>query len=128
MGNIFYEVYLLTVGSLITVYSFETKIMPTYDYVCDACGHEFEEFQYIKEEPLKKCPRCKKMKLRRLIGAGSGIIFKGSGFYQTDYRSESYKKSESDATLSNTIPSEKNEKQIESKTKVSVKASDSTKS
>ena len=66
--------------------------MPTYDYRCDACGHEFEEFQYIKESPLKKCPECKKMKLRRLIGPGAAIVFKGSGFYQTDYRSESYKK------------------------------------
>lgn len=74
--------------------------MPTYDYVCDACGHEFEEFQYIKEEPLRKCPECKKLKLRRLIGAGAGIVFKGSGFYQTDYRSDSYKKGESAAKSS----------------------------
>ncbi|MCL2349820.1 MAG: zinc ribbon domain-containing protein [Planctomycetaceae bacterium] len=71
--------------------------MPTYDYRCDCCGYEFEEFQYIKEEPLKKCPQCKKMKLRRLIGSGAAIVFKGSGFYQTDYRSESYKKGESAA-------------------------------
>src|SRR5215213_8651346 len=65
--------------------------MPTYDYVCDACGHTFEEFQSMSEEPLKKCPQCKKKKLRRLIGTGAAIIFKGSGFYQTDYRSDSYK-------------------------------------
>ena len=65
--------------------------MPTYDYQCDACGHTFEEFQMMSEEPLKKCPQCKKKKLRRLIGTGAAIIFKGSGFYQTDYRSESYK-------------------------------------
>src|SRR5215204_3200056 len=65
--------------------------MPTYDYVCDACGHTFEDFQSMTEEPLKKCPQCKKKKLRRLIGTGAAIIFKGSGFYQTDYRSESYK-------------------------------------
>src|SRR5947207_943162 len=65
--------------------------MPTYDYVCDACKHEFEEFQSMSEEPLKKCPQCKKKKLRRLIGTGAAILFKGSGFYQTDYRSESYK-------------------------------------
>jgi putative FmdB family regulatory protein len=65
--------------------------MPTYDYVCDACDNAFEEFQYMSEEPLKKCPKCKKNKLRRLIGTGAAIIFKGSGFYQTDYRSESYK-------------------------------------
>lgn len=65
--------------------------MPTYDYRCDACGHTFEEFQRMSEEPLQKCPQCKKKKLKRLIGTGAAIIFKGSGFYQTDYRSESYK-------------------------------------
>ena len=67
--------------------------MPTYDYECDACKHAFEEFQSMSDEPLKKCPKCKKKKLRRLLGAGAAIIFKGSGFYQTDYRSESYKSS-----------------------------------
>ena len=66
--------------------------MPTYDYVCDSCKHEFEEFQSITAKTLRKCPACKRLKLRRLIGAGAGILFKGSGFYQTDYRSESYKK------------------------------------
>lgn len=66
--------------------------MPTYDYVCDACDHKFELFQSITAEPEKKCPECGKRKLRRLIGAGAAIVFKGSGFYQTDYRSESYKK------------------------------------
>ena len=66
--------------------------MPTYDYVCDACEHKFELFQSIKDDPIKKCPECKKNKLRRLIGAGAAIMFKGSGFYQTDYRSDSYKK------------------------------------
>jgi putative FmdB family regulatory protein len=65
--------------------------MPTYDYECQGCGHVFEEFQSITEEPLKKCPACKKKKLRRLISGGAAILFKGSGFYQTDYRSESYK-------------------------------------
>ena len=67
--------------------------MPTYDYQCDACGHRFELFQSITAEPEKKCPECKKRKLRRLFGAGAAIVFKGSGFYQTDYRSDSYKKS-----------------------------------
>ncbi|MGE0760195.1 MAG: FmdB family zinc ribbon protein [Pirellulaceae bacterium] len=66
--------------------------MPTYDYVCDACGHEFELFQAISADPLKKCPECRKSKLRRLFGTGAALMFKGSGFYQTDYRSESYKK------------------------------------
>lgn len=75
--------------------------MPTYEYKCDACGHEFDELQSFSDEPLTKCPKCKKKKLRRLFGTGASIIFKGSGFYETDYRSESYKsgaKAESDAT------------------------------
>ena len=67
--------------------------MPTYDYECDACGHRFELFQSISADPEKKCPECKKLKLRRLIGTGAAVVFKGSGFYQTDYRSDSYKKS-----------------------------------
>jgi len=66
--------------------------MPTYDYHCDACEHEFEEFQPMSAEPLKKCPGCGKNKLRRLFGTGAAVLFKGSGFYETDYRSESYKK------------------------------------
>ena len=66
--------------------------MPTYDYVCDACKHEFELFHSIKDEPKRKCPKCGRQKLRRLIGPGAAIVFKGSGFYKTDYRSESYKK------------------------------------
>jgi putative FmdB family regulatory protein len=66
--------------------------MPTYDYVCDACQHQFEVFQSIKEEPKRKCPECGRQKLRRLIGPGAAIVFKGSGFYKTDYRSDSYKK------------------------------------
>ncbi len=65
--------------------------MPTYDYECDACDHRFDAFQSISEDPLKKCPECGKKKLRRLFGAGAGLIFKGSGFYLTDYRSDSYK-------------------------------------
>ena len=67
--------------------------MPTYDYKCDACEHTWEAFHSMTAEPIKKCPTCGKKKARRLIGAGGGIIFKGTGFYQTDYRSESYKKS-----------------------------------
>lgn len=66
--------------------------MPTYDYACKACGHTFEEFQSMSAKPLRKCPECGKLKLERLIGAGAGLIFKGGGFYETDYRSESYKK------------------------------------
>ena len=71
--------------------------MPTYQYLCDSCGHEFEKFQSIKAGVLRKCPECSKMKLNRLIGAGGAIIFKGSGFYQTDYRTESYKAGEKNA-------------------------------
>ena len=65
--------------------------MPTYDYKCNACDHSFELFQHISEKPIKKCPACGKLKAERAIGAGSAVIFKGSGFYQTDYRSEEYK-------------------------------------
>ncbi|MBK96643.1 MAG: FmdB family transcriptional regulator [Planctomycetaceae bacterium] len=65
--------------------------MPTYDYECDHCGNTFELFQGINEAHKKKCPECKKMKLRRLFGTGAALLFKGSGFYETDYRSDSYK-------------------------------------
>jgi putative FmdB family regulatory protein len=65
--------------------------MPTYEYACEACGHRFEEFQSIKAKPITTCPVCKKKKVKRLISAGAGFIFKGSGFYITDYRSDSYK-------------------------------------
>lgn len=64
--------------------------MPTYDYRCNACGHAFEHFQSMSDARLKKCPSCGKAKLERLIGAGAGLIFKGSGFYITDYRTEGY--------------------------------------
>jgi putative FmdB family regulatory protein len=72
--------------------------MPTYDYECDACHHKFELFQSINDPVQRKCPECKKSKLRRLFGTGAAIMFKGSGFYQTDYRSESYKKGASAET------------------------------
>ncbi len=65
--------------------------MPTYDYECQACGHTFERFQSITDKPIRKCPVCSKLKVKRLIGTGGGLIFKGSGFYCTDYRSDSYK-------------------------------------
>jgi putative FmdB family regulatory protein len=64
--------------------------MPTYDYQCAACGHRFEHFQSMTSKVLRKCPSCGKSKLERLIGAGAGFLFKGSGFYITDYRSDSY--------------------------------------
>ena len=83
--------------------------MPTYDYACEACGHRFEEFQSISADPLKKCPACNKRKLERLIGTGAGVIFKGSGFYQTDYRSDSYtadQKKDSESTDGKSTDSE----------------------
>jgi putative FmdB family regulatory protein len=94
--------------------------MPTYDYSCDACEHEFEVFESITAQPQKKCPKCKKNKLRRLFGAGAGLVFKGSGFYQTDYRSESYKKAaEADKPKTDTAASSSsdgNTSKTESKT------------
>ena len=66
--------------------------MPTYDYQCQHCGHEFELFQQMSAPVKKKCPVCETLKLKRLIGSGSAVVFKGSGFYETDYRSDSYKK------------------------------------
>jgi putative FmdB family regulatory protein len=80
--------------------------MPTYEYECKACKHEFEIFQSMKDDALTKCPECGKDKLRRLIGTGAGIIFKGSGFYETDYRSSSYQKAaEKDKTTSSSTTS-----------------------
>ena len=65
--------------------------MPTYEYKCFACNHTFERFQSITAEPIKRCPECGKAKVKRLLGTGAGFVFKGSGFYITDYRSEGYK-------------------------------------
>lgn len=79
-------------SATLSAYLERTEEMPTYDYECQNCGHVFEHFQSIKSEHLKKCPKCSKNKVKRLLGAGSGILFKGSGFYQTDYRSSSYTK------------------------------------
>jgi putative FmdB family regulatory protein len=64
--------------------------MPTYEYKCTACGHAFEQFQSITAAPTRRCPNCGKAKVKRLLGTGAGIIFKGSGFYITDYRDSSY--------------------------------------
>jgi putative FmdB family regulatory protein len=90
--------------------------MPTYEYACDDCGHEFEEFQSITARPLRKCPKCGKLKLRRLIGSGGGVIFKGSGFYETDYRSASYKKAaEAEKSAANTTSKDGDSKKSEGK-------------
>ncbi len=66
--------------------------MPTYDYKCKSCGHRWELFQSMTAKPVKACPECGKKTAERLIGIGAAVLFKGGGFYQTDYRSESYKK------------------------------------
>jgi putative FmdB family regulatory protein len=76
--------------------------MPTYDYVCEACGHEFEEFQAMSAKVLRTCPKCGKKKLLRRIGAGAGLIFKGTGFYQTDYKSTSRSEPSKEKTGSDT--------------------------
>ena len=68
-----------------------SRAVPTYDYQCEACGHAFEKFQTMTARVLRKCPDCGASKLQRLIGPGAGFLFKGDGFYQTDYRSQSYK-------------------------------------
>ena len=64
--------------------------MPTYNYHCDSCGHDFEEFQKITDEPITTCPKCKADEVKRIITGGAGFVLKGSGFYSTDYRSPSY--------------------------------------
>ncbi len=98
--------------------------MPTYDYECDACGHEFELFQQISEPVKRKCPECSKLKLRRLFGTGAAVVFKGSGFYETDYRSDSYKKGEEKAKKSS---EKKTEKKSDAKSKSSGDSKSSSK-
>lgn len=91
--------------------------MPTYEYACESCGHEFEAFQSITAKPLRKCPECQRPALRRLLGTGAGILFKGSGFYQTDYRSDSYKKAAEKETGGTAVKSsDKKETKAETKT------------
>ena len=107
--------------------------MPTYDYQCEACGHEFELFQSMSASVKRKCPECSKLKLKRLIGTGSGVLFKGSGFYETDYRSKSYEKdkaadkpkssSEGDSSKSSSSDSSKS-KSTDSKANKSTTSSD----
>lgn len=83
--------------------------MPTYDYRCKACGHELELFHSMSAAPKKRCPRCAKNQLERKIGAGAGFVFKGSGFYSTDYRSKDYEraaKAEQSTTTSDAKPAE----------------------
>ena len=100
--------------------------MPTYEYICENCRCEFEWFQSITARALRKCPDCGKPDLKRLVGTGAGIIFKGSGFYETDYRSESYKKGEKSEkgkteTTSKEKKSEAKDSKSKDKTKIDVK-------
>ncbi|MFG0336299.1 MAG: FmdB family zinc ribbon protein [Maioricimonas sp. JB049] len=89
--------------------------MPTYDYQCKKCDHTWELFQSITSDPVRKCPECGKLSARRVIGPGAAIIFKGSGFYQTDYRSDSYKKAAA-AASSESSSASTTESKSESKT------------
>lgn len=98
--------------------------MPTYDYRCKSCEHEWELFQSIKADPIKKCPSCGKMKAERVIGAGAGIIFRGSGFYQTDYRSDSYKKAAEADKKAQDSSSGSSEKKSETKSESKKPSSD----
>ena len=98
--------------------------MPTYDYLCDGCGHEFELFQSITDRVRRKCPECGELKLKRLIGPGGAVIFKGSGFYQTDYRSDSYKKA---AEAEKKSAQDKDSKKKDKPAKAESKSPDSTK-
>ncbi len=85
--------------------------MPTYAYKCENCHHEFDAFQSITAKPLRECPACGQNTLKRLIGCGAGIIFKGSGFYCTDYRSDGYKTAaKSDTGAARARPSEREKK------------------
>jgi len=96
--------------------------MPTYEYRCAACKHEFELFQSMSESAKRKCPKCGKLSLERLIGTGAAVLFKGGGFYETDYRSESYKKAaeaEKKGTTGDAKPDAKSGAAPESKPKKS---------
>ena len=90
--------------------------MPTYDYKCEDCGHEFEVYQSMKDEKLTTCPNCGKNTLRRLIGSGSGLIFKGSGFYLTDYKNKSNESLVKSSEGSNAKKTESTAAQGETKT------------
>jgi len=102
--------------------------MPTYEYACPKCGHEFEQFQSMRDEPLKKCPKCRKTGLKRLVGSGAGLIFKGTGFYITDYKNKGGGKKEEggDSKPVESKPSES--KPVESKSADSKPAASESKS
>jgi len=103
--------------------------MPTYDYSCKNCGHQWEVFHSMKQKPIRKCPECGKLKAERMIGSGGGIIFRGSGFYETDYRSDSYKKAatadkKTSEKSSESKPSSDNKSETKSDSKASSSSGD----
>ncbi len=89
--------------------------MPTYEYRCNNCAHEFELFQSMSAGVKKKCPECAKMTLERLIGTGAAVIFKGSGFYETDYRSKSYNSDKEADSKASTSSETKSDSKTETK-------------
>ena len=95
--------------------------MPTYEYVCRKCEHRFERFQSITAKPVRKCPNCGKSSVQRLVSAGAGIIFKGSGFYETDYRSDSYKTAAKAETGSTTAKAPEKGQETKAETKPQTK-------
>ena len=95
--------------------------MPTYEYRCRACGKTSEIFHSMADAPKRKCPLCGKLKLERLIGSGGGILFRGSGFYETDYRSESYKQA---AEADKPAPASESKKSQDSKSSGTAMKSD----
>jgi putative FmdB family regulatory protein len=109
------------------VFESNTEPMPTYDYECEACGHKMELFQGINDPVKKKCPDCGKNKLKRLFGTGAAIVFKGSGFYQTDYRSEGYKKAAKADSKSSEKSSEKSDSSSGGESKSSPKKTEAKK-
>ena len=102
--------------------------MPTYEYACPKCGHQFEQFQSMRDEPLKKCPKCGKTGVKRLLGTGAGLIFKGSGFYITDYKNKGGGKKEAGESKSGeSKPSETKSSSSDSKSSSSSSSSGGSK-
>ena len=103
--------------------------MPTYEYRCEKCGHGFELFQQMSDSVKRKCPECGKLALKRLIGTGAGVIFKGGGFYETDYRSDSYKKgADAEKKATDTKSKDKSDSKSPAKTETKSETKSDTKS
>ena len=98
--------------------------MPTYVYDCGACKRETEIFHSMSDAPRRKCPKCGKSKLVRRIGTGAGILFKGSGFYQTDYRSDAYKKSEAAEKTGSSAAEKPDASKVDAKPSADAKSAD----